>query len=368
MKCHLTLVTLLRKGLLIIGLLLGVTNIAHAYTGWCTPEGSAQQYHYNFGNITILDVNKNVGGFLFPRAYNWDLGGTYIATCDCDPVAENLSPTYYDKFYRTMSSLMPGHTDGEYQFFKISDYLEVASDIWVAGAVNSYKPTPWTNENNLSSLTNGGKNPTNPGACKGSPSGYGAFGTGSKGRIKIYIAKPFIGSTLVNNIKLLDIYGSVTSGSFGGTPMASVYINGVVTAPQNCEINAGQIVTVDFGQMWAGDFTTKGQRPTNAPPQTVKVPIKCNNIPAFGNLTLRIQSEPSAQTPEAIKTNNPDVGVEILDDSGHLLLPNTGLVPFSVDENSEATVTFKAVPVSTTGNTPASGLFQAQAYIRIDFA
>jgi len=364
MKFTLTLLAIIRQCSLAICLLIAAINMAHAYTGWCSPDtGSAYQYHYTFGNVTVLDVNKNVAGFLFPKAYQWDLGGNYAASCDCDPVAEAAAVNSYSQYYSSMIQLPSGHLDGRYQFYKLNDYLEFAADVWVHGARQEYVPLPWNNVDNYLSTY-----PETSGSCKGTTSGPRIFATGSKGRMKIYISKAFVGTIFIENTKIVDIYGSVTPSSYGGIPLSSVYINGTITAPQNCEINAGQMVTVDFGKIWAGDFTTKGQRPNSTTPKNVSVPLKCNNIAAFANLTLRIESEPSAETPEAIKTNNPDVGVEILDDNGHLLLPNTGLIPFSVDENFEATVTFKAVPVSTTGNTPASGMFQAQAYIRIDFA
>lgn len=365
MKFNLTLLAIIRQCGLVFCLLVATTNMAQAYTGWCSPDtGSTYQYHYSFGNVTVLDVNKNVAGFLFPKAYQWDLGGYYNASCDCDPVAEAEDTHELSAYFNSTINLTSGHIDGGYQFYKLNDYLEIAADIWVQGNRNAYVPLPWNNVDNY--LSN--KPRASTGYCKGTTLNPIVWGTGSKGRMKIYISKAFVGTTFIENIKIVDIYGSAVSGSYGGIPLSSVYINGTITAPQNCEINAGQMVTVDFGKIWAGDFTTKGQRPNSTTPKNVSVPLKCNNIAAFANLTLRIESEPSAETPEAIKTNNPDVGVEILDNNGHLLLPNTGLVPFSVDENFEATVTFKAVPVSTTGNTPASGLFQAQAYIRIDFA
>lgn len=151
-------------------------------------------------------------------------------------------------------------------------------------------------------------------------------------------------------------------------PLSSIWVNGQVTVPQNCEINAGQIITVDFGKIWSGDFTTKGQKPDGYVAKNIKASMKCNNINAYTNLTIRFQSEISSDYPDAIKTNNPDIGVEIIDDNGHLVLPNTGLIPFHIDDKYEASVTFKAQPVSTTGNPPSAGQFQAQAYIRVDFA
>ena len=57
----------------------------------------------------------------------------------------------------------------------------------------------------------------------------------------------------------------------------------------------------------------------------------------------------------------------ITDTNGRTVEPNTGLIPFSL-ENSQATVSFKAYPVSTTGKPPTEGKFTSLAYIRVDFA
>lgn len=150
--------------------------------------------------------------------------------------------------------------------------------------------------------------------------------------------------------------------------MATVSISGQVIVPQTCSINAGQIVTVDFGSFMSGEFKNKGQMPTGYTPKTITVPIKCNGMDANASLTLRFQAEASADEPAAIKTSNDDVGVQITDSSGKVIEPNSGLLPFQLDDNMQATVTFHAAPISTTGNAPAEGTFSATAYIRVDFA
>lgn len=353
--------SLFRKIILSFILIIGATQAAKAYTGACTPDNGTYNYYDNFGMITIVDPKGNKPGYLFPRAYNWNLNSYYQAPCDCDPEGENgatgsIKPVYF----KTSSTLPLGHTDGSLTFYRINDYLEVSTTIWLSGDVNNYVPTPWNDASNEM---------TSPSHfCAGSTYGINPFATGSKGMIWLYIAKPFVGVTYIENVKIIDIYGSLVPGSYGNVAMSSVSVNGQVTVPQNCEINAGQIITVDFGKIWSGDFTTKGQKPDGYVAKNIKASMKCNNINAYTNLTIRFQSEISNDYPDAIKTNNPDIGVEIIDDNGHLVLPNTGLIPFNIDDKYEASVTFKAQPISTTGNPPSAGQFQAQAYIRVDFA
>lgn len=233
--------------------------------------------------------------------------------------------------------------------------------MYVGGQVKAYKPTPWV------SVSNGQPEP-----CTTTEYTSTSFGTGSKGQLSLYIKKAFVGTVIIPQTRVIDIYGSVSADSasvtFGGTALASVSISGQVIVPQTCSVNAGQIVTVDFGSFMSGEFKNKGQMPSGYTPKTITVPIKCNGMDANASLTLRFQAEASADEPAAIKTSNDDVGVQITDDSGKVIEPNSGLIPFQLDDNLQATVTFHAAPISTTGNAPAEGTFSATAYIRVDFA
>ena len=351
--------SVLKKIILSLFLIIGSMHTANSYTGACTADNGTYNYYDNFGMLTIVDPKGNTPGYLFPRAYAWNLGANYSGSCDCDPVAEEQELST-PVFYKTSTDLPISHSDGTLQFYKINDYLEVSTLIWINGRVVQYIATPFYD------FSNQYMNPVYH--CKGSSHSLQIFTTGNKGQLWLYISKPFVGTSYIENIKVVDLYGTVTPGSYSSTPMASVWVNGQVTVPQNCEINAGQIITVDFGKIWSGDFTNKGQKPDGYVAKNVKASMKCNNINAYTNLTIRFQSEISNDYPGAIKTNNPDIGVEIIDDDGHLILPNTGLIPFHIDDKYEASVTFKAQPISTTGNPPSAGQFQAQAYIRVDFA
>ena len=359
MKTCVTLTSLLKNTTLILLFIIGAMQAANAYTGACWPSEGPRQYLDNFGMITIVEP-----GYLFPRAYNWDLGGTYAAPCDCDIAAEGTDGLEEPVYFKSSTSLPIGHVDGGKTFFKLDDYLEVSTSIWIAGLKNQYVQTPFFDESNLKTQ----RTHKCGGETHKTTNDNSNFSSGSKGTLWLYINKPFVGTTYIENVNVVSLYGTLIPGSYSSIAMSSVFVNGQVTVPQNCEINAGQIITVDFGKIWSGDFTNKGQKPDGYVAKNVKASMKCNNINAYTNLTIRFQSEISTDYPDAIKTNNPDIGVEIIDDNGHLVLPNTGLIPFHIDDKYEANVTFKAQPISTTGNPPSGGQFQAQAYIRVDFA
>lgn len=345
----------LKKIILGLFLIVGATQGTKAYTGICWPEGGTHIYNYNFGQITVIDPARNKQGYLFQRPNEWNIGGDYAASCDC-PEGSDQKQTYF----KGSTALPLGHNDGTSQFYIVNDYLETKSQYYVNGYTDKYIDVPNTDisnkyENHSDCATPGKTRPIN-------------WRTGNQGKVWLYIRKPFVGVVYVENVDIVDVYGTDTRGNYGNIPLSSVYLSGLVSVPENCEINAGQIITVDFGKIWSGDFTTKGQKPDGYVAKNIKASMKCNNINAYTNLTIRFQSETSNNYPDAIKTNNPDIGVEIIDDNGHLVLPNTGLIPFHIDDKYEASVTFKAQPVSTTGNPPSAGQFQAQAYIRVDFA
>lgn len=340
--------------LLILGVTLaGWSSVAWGYTGWCTAVDGTQTYSFNFGSKIITDPTQNTAGQSYPDVYSWDSSQVYHMSCDC---TDNTGTTYEATYFKTLTELPIGHNDGTNQYYQVDDYLEVSTSVFVGGAVGAYVPTPWVNVSNKTTSV-----------CASNPDGRG-YATGAKGKLSLYIKKPFVGVVNIANVKIIDIYASLFSGSFGGQPISSVYMTGSVTVPQSCTINAGQIVTVDFGSFMSGEFKNKGQMPAGYTPKTITVPIKCNGMDANASLTLRFQAEASADEPAAIKTSNDDVGVQITDDSGKVIEPNSGLLPFQLDDNLQATVTFHAAPISTTGNAPAEGTFSATAYIRVDFA
>lgn len=195
----------------------------------------------------------------------------------------------------------------------------------------------------------------------------GAYGVKNKGFTSD--KKSFVGSSIISPVVVASTYWTLGDGgqvAHGTQPATDIYVSGTVNVPQSCTINDGAIVTVDFGQLYSGEFKTKGT--STSIDKTVTVPIKCNNIDAGANLTLRFQAEPSADYSDAIKSTNPDVGIVVKDDNGNVITPNSGLIPFTIDDSLRADVTFHLEPVSTTGKAPAEGQFRAQAYIRVDFA
>ncbi|MDL4455014.1 fimbrial protein [Klebsiella michiganensis] len=150
--------------------------------------------------------------------------------------------------------------------------------------------------------------------------------------------------------------------------LRTVYVNLNITVPQNCVINAGQVVNIDFGNISSGAFKTAGARAEDVNPVTKTIGIQCNNIAAQANLTLRVQADNVSGN--AIVSNNRDVGFVVTDGNNRELTPNnlSSVIPFTLDSSAQANVTIRVYPVSVTGNKPTEGVVTSLAYLRVDFA
>ncbi|WP_391570507.1 fimbrial protein [Serratia ficaria] len=148
---------------------------------------------------------------------------------------------------------------------------------------------------------------------------------------------------------------------------ARVYLNYSIVVPQNCTINAGQIVNVDFGEISSSAFKIAGARAEGVNPQSRTINMQCTNIQAQANLTLRVQAD--SVSGNAIVSDNRDIGFVVADAAGKELTPNmlSSVIPFRLDDNASAHVPVKVWPVSVTGQKPKEGVVTSRAYLRVDF-
>lgn len=311
------------------------------------PDGSAQgTYDFNI-NTVLSDPTQNTSGEILP-AVSSSSGGSFSLECSCQ------GDTFYTHQWTTTDLVSTG-ASGSLNFYKANDYLSVAGEI-KNPSDSTYYPLPLVDF----------YKPSGKGmSCNSIATG---FHFGNDIRVTFRIEHKFVGVVTFPHLKLFDLWYTVGSDFVKGSPVATAYIDGQLSVPQTCSINAGKIVTVDFGSFMSGEFKNKGQMPAGYTPKTISVPIKCNGVESNANLTVRFQADASADEPAAIKTSNGDVGVQITDNSGKVIEPNSGLIPFQLDDDLQATVTFHAAPISTTGKAPAEGVFSATAYIRVDFA
>lgn len=200
------------------------------------------------------------------------------------------------------------------------------------------------------------------------PSSFLAEYWGSTGwQSSIQITRKMIGGVYRNSVFL---------GTWGGCPglcssptqhYANVYLNYSITVPENCVLNADQIVTVNFGNISTGAFRAAGAKADGVNPLVRAIGLQCSNIQQQASLSMRVQAD--NVNGNTIVSDNPDVGFVVTDNSNNALTPNliSSMIPFKLDASGRANVTIKVYPASVTGNKPAEGPVTSRAYLRVDF-
>ncbi|HEJ7277310.1 TPA: fimbrial protein [Serratia marcescens] len=188
-----------------------------------------------------------------------------------------------------------------------------------------------------------------------------------KSRIKI--TKKIIGGTYSKNIFVADNGVCQPDGCQTKQAITSkIFLNLSITAPETCELNAGQVINIDFGNVSSGAFKTAGAIAQGVQPKSRDISVKCDNIAGNAQLTLRLQADKTNGNIVVSDENN-DVGFRVTNNSGTPLIPNnlSSVIPFTLDSNARQNVTIQAYPVSVTGNKPTEGPVTSRGYLRVDF-
>lgn len=181
------------------------------------------------------------------------------------------------------------------------------------------------------------------------------------------INRKMIGGTYRKNI-FLGAWGGCEGLCAAPTETyANVYLSYNITVPENCELNAGDIVTVDFGKVPTRAFKTAGAKAEGVNPQTRSIALKCSNIEQQASLTMRVEAD--KVNGNIVVSDNPDVGFVVTDGRSNPLTPNlsTSVIPFKMDSSGRADVVIKTYPASVTGQQPTEGPVSSRAYLRVDF-
>lgn len=326
------------------GLLCLFSVSSFAATGWCTTIGGTKIYNFPF--VKQYDnPADNKAGMYFNHTYQWNLAANYAANCDCTGSAKT--------FYKAVIPDLTATRDFDgLHFYSLNKYLEVATELYVGGNVGKWFATPFPNiDNDFSS------------ACTGVTNWI----SGANGYVSLYFTRPFVGQVVIPSTKILDLYGTKVTGSYGGMPMSSVYMSGSVTVPQSCEINAGQVINVKFGNIMSNDIKNPGEIANGFTPKVVDMTLACNNISNGVVVSLSFSGEPSGGDPTALKTDNNDIGVRVRDANGNIVPPVNGNLPVTFDYSSQTgTSSMSLAPMNVTGNPPAIGQFNAVATINAE--
>ncbi|TNV19736.1 type 1 fimbrin D-mannose specific adhesin FimH [Buttiauxella sp. B2] len=317
---------------------------APAFATVCrNSNGVPTEITYDLSNV-FTSANNNVGQIVTLAEKSGWVGVN--ATCPSGTSGNTTMRSY-------VSSLPVQDVISGYQYMTINEYLQGAMSITDSYAGQFFPPKNYIQMGNHPNVSKQQPFPVND----------------SKLIFKLKVTRRFINMVPIPKQTMFTVYVTTRNSDPLTTPVYTISYSGKVEVPQTCEINAGQIVEFDFGDIGAALFSQAGagNRPQSVTPQSKTVAIKCTNVAAQAYLTLRLEAEKVSGN--MMVSNNNDLGFMISDHNGFPLTPNNlnSKIQFSLDDAAAAQVGIRAWPVSVTGNKPAEGPFSARGYLRVDY-
>ncbi|WP_234262400.1 fimbrial protein [Klebsiella aerogenes] len=301
----------------------------------------------DFGTVTMSASNNQPGQYIDDSAS--DTGGHYTAVC-----VDNSGGDKGD-LYQTSEYLYPVvGTSGSYTLVQLNEYLNAG----IAYYYRKYHYFP-----SASSLI--ATNQPCSQSMDHSPVAYYA---------RIQVRKPFIGNMDFNMVVGRQCQGSAGQECTRHTEAwQNVQIRGNIVVPQTCDIVPGSTFDVDLGQISQKAFVQggTGNRPTGFTNRPLTVKVQCSGgVEANAIINVRLEGATASGHPQALASDNPDVGVVITKSDGStVLVPNdlNSIIPMPLQDGQGSAV-IQAYPVSLTGQAPAVGVFTTLANLRFDFS
>ncbi len=322
---------------------LGMTALPAWATVCANSDGVAKDIAYNLTDV-FTSANNQVGQIVTLSQKSGLVGVNAIC-----PKGTSGNTTM-----RSYTTDLPiTSVEDKFQYVKLNEYLDGAMKITDDYAGEFYPPVSYIQ---MGSHPNVSKNKAFP-------------VTDSKLVFRLKVTRRFINMVVIPQQTMFRVYVTTTKGDPLTTVVYTISYSGTIEVPQSCEINAGNVVEFDFGDIGASLFSQAGagQRPPSVPVQSKTIGIKCTNVEANAYLTMRIEAEKVSGN--ALVSDNPDLGFVVADANGNPLTPNTlgSTIPFRLDDAAQAQVGIRAWPVSITGNKPAEGIFTSRGYLRVDY-
>ncbi|ECG8591997.1 fimbrial protein [Salmonella enterica subsp. salamae] len=334
--------------------LLAVCFCANSFAAgtYCEADGGVHHSILVFSGTKISAAQNKAGQTI---SQNVDNGEQYKGVCHCN---RDYSYIYYSA--EDNPALEKTTSRSNVQYYNLNEYLDVGLSIKVLG--RGFINVPFTNKPN---------NPDGSYTCTDNKNTT-TFTSGSDAIIYFYVKEPFIGTVTIPSTLLASLYATTSSVSSGHTnKLSDVSIRGDITAPQECIINGGQTIEVDFGKIPASEFsTTPGTAITNR-----KIPItasvKCTGMATGQDVDVSLHATQAGSLPTVIETTNADVGIKMYDEYNHEVDVNGGRMETDMGARSrqgaeDGEFNFSAAPASATGARPQPGTFDANVTITME--
>lgn len=322
--------------------LLACTSPAMA-TVCVNSRGVATDISYDLTNV-FTTANNAVGNIVTLSEKSGYVGVSAICP---------VGTTGYTTKRSYVTALPVRETIDGFQYLTLNDYLEGAMSITDDAAGQFFPPANYVQMGGDANV------PV-----------HNAFGVKDSHLIfRLKVTRRFINMVNIPKQTMFTVYVTTTSADPLTTPVYTISYSGQVNVPQTCELNVGQIVEFDFGNINAALFSQAGagNMPAGVNKQSKTVAIKCTNVESQAYLSLRIEAEKSSGN--MMVSDNPDLGFVIADSNNVPLMPGNiaSKINFRLDDNAAALVNITAWPVSVTGNKPSEGPFTARGYLRVDY-
>nr|WP_318381161.1 fimbrial protein [uncultured Enterobacter sp.] len=331
-------------GLVLTLFIINIAPCQAAVFNSCTPDSGTPKVISQDVTQTLDSISDNKPGY--EKEYTW-AAGTYPVTCHCTSEGIFTNP------YVSAMSDLPSVTHNSQSYLMlngVSNKLSIAALIGIRNGAQLYAVPFSYISDKMGGVYFADCNET-----------LYNFDVAKSGKYFLYIEKPLVGVVTIPKQTVFRFYAATREGESSidtSSPIAIGEINGTITVPQSCTINAGQVIQVDFGRIISADLKTKGSEAASAA-RTQTISMTCDNVENTTTLSISLEGAADPNNTDMLKTSNADVGIKISNQNG-TTLPISGEAKLPVnyrDGNGESELT--AVPVNTTGKTPEVGHFEA---------
>lgn len=212
------------------------------------------------------------------------------------------------------------------------------------------------------------------------PSGVSSPKRGFKWNViglTLYVKKAILGEELIPSTIAVQNYACLSFGNYCSTSdvqqVSNIRIEGKITAPLSCTINAGSTIEVELGNIVASQFIAQGQPPASYTLKDVDISYHCDDPAA--SQTGKIKFSLSADQGVASGSNNlianmldrDDIGVRMFDQNNNDVVLDGSLdLPVTLDTQGNGQISMKAAPVSTTSKRPKPGKFEGNVTVKME--
>lgn len=297
----------------------------------------------------------------------WDEASRKRMHCTGGKPNTTLESEWFFKFTPAEGRRMvPG--PGDKQYLIVDDHFALAFEIYIGGRYQRHVPLDNSNSIIGNKLTEDIKFDDNGVAVDNS------LGTGKKGRVFLWIRKPFIGKKDIPLIKVLDARAMVGDPHSGLEPMPymSLFISGTVTSDASCQFTE-QVYAIEYGDLSPASITSMSQLHNNKNGKQITLNVNCSNNVASLPMTISLVGSSVVSEPNAFSTSHSDIGIAVKanDKLVHPLqdmasIPNTDQQIETKTNGTQKSATIQAYPVKLDDKV-SPGEFKATATLKVDF-